>query len=105
MAINRLFASSSRIAVFLVMGLAAISASPIAAQDVGRQPLHFKVSHPVERLEMIVNTSRVIGCEYNIPELSIDNENIVRARPISTNQVQLSAIKPGFTTLTLFDEN
>jgi pilus assembly protein CpaC len=54
---------------------------------------------------MIVNTSRIISCEYQIPELLIDNENIVRAKPISPSQVQLSALKPGFTTLTLFDEN
>jgi pilus assembly protein CpaC len=74
------------------------------AQMVGRQPIHFQVSNPGERLEMIVNTSRIINCEYKIPELMIDNEAIVRAKPISPNQVQLSALKPGFTTLTLFDE-
>jgi pilus assembly protein CpaC len=74
------------------------------AQTVGRQPIHFQVSSPVERLEMIVNTSRIINCEYKIPELMIDNDSIVRAKPISPNQVQLSALKPGFTTLTLFDE-
>ena len=84
---------------------AATSAPAVHAQVVGRQPIHFQVSNPVERLEMIVNTSRIINCEYNIPQLMIDNENIVRANPISPNQVQLSALKPGFTTLTLFDEN
>lgn len=84
---------------------AAGSPATIKAQTVGRQPIHFQVSNPVERLEMIVNTSRIINCDYKIPELMIDNENIVRAKPISPNQVQLSALKPGFTTLTLFDES
>src|SRR5262245_44319918 len=104
MATTRLNALSSRIVFFSVMLLAASSASRVAGQVVGRQPLHFQVTNPVERLEMIVNTSRIIGCEYNIPELMIDNENIVRAKPISTNQIQLSALKPGFTTLTIFDD-
>jgi pilus assembly protein CpaC len=103
MATTRLFATQSRFALmFLFVVLA--NSSPAMAQIVGRQPLHFKVTNPVERLEMIVNTSRIISSEYNIPELLIDNESIVRAKPISTNQVQLSAVKAGFTTLTLFDE-
>ncbi|MGE3778955.1 MAG: type II and III secretion system protein family protein, partial [Pirellulaceae bacterium] len=100
----RVSATGSRTVVLLVCLLAVTGTSRVAAQVVGRQPLHFQVEHPVERLEMIVNTSRILGCEYNIPELMIDNENIVRAKPISTNQVQLSALKPGFTTLTLFDD-
>ncbi len=88
-----------------LLGLhAAFSPAASHAQVVGRQPIHFQVSSPIQRLEMIVNTSRIINCEYNIPELMIDNESIVRAKPISPNQVQLSALKPGFTTLTLFDE-
>jgi pilus assembly protein CpaC len=104
MAITRLHATSCRIAFFSMLFLAASISARVTGQTVGRQPLHFKVSAPVERLEMIVNTSRIINCDYNIPELMIDNENIVRAKPIATNQVQLSAIKPGFTTLTLFDD-
>lgn len=103
MVIKLLIATSSRIAFFSVILLAVGSTSPAIAQLVGRQPLHYKVSNPVERLEMIVNTSRIISCEYNIPEMSIDNPNIVAARPISANQIQLSATKPGFTTLILFD--
>ena len=103
MATTRLLATNSRIALFFLL-LAAASSSHATAQIVGRQPLHFKVTSPVERLEMIVNTSRIISSEHNIPELQVDNESIVRAKPISTNQVQLSAVKAGFTTLTLFDD-
>lgn len=79
----------------------AFAQAPLA----GRQPIHFQVSQPVERLEMIVNTSRIINCEYKIPELMIDNPTIVRASAISPTQVQVSALKPGFTTITLFDES
>jgi pilus assembly protein CpaC len=74
------------------------------AQAVGRQPLRFSLSEPVERLEMIVNTSRILTTEHSIPKLLVDNEKILRAQPMSPNQVQLSAVKTGFTTLTVWDE-
>ena len=85
-----------------------ISAAPThcaRAQVIGRQPLKFELSGPSERLEMIVNTSRILTTQHNIPKLLVENEAIVRAQPIAPNQVQLSAVKTGFTTLTVWDEN
>ena len=79
--------------------------SSAQAQALGRQPVHFKVSGPVERLEMIVNTSRILTTEHKVPQLLVENQGVVRAQPISPNQVQLSALKAGFTTLTVWDEN
>ena len=81
------------------------SASSAEAQALGRQPVHFNVSGPVERLEMIVNTSRILTTEHKVPQLLVENQGVVRAQPISPNQVQLSALKAGFTTLTVWDEN
>ncbi len=81
------------------------SAPSANAQALGRQPVHFNVSGPVERLEMIVNTSRILTTEHKVPQLLVENQGIVRAQPISPNQVQLSALKAGFTTLTVWDEN
>ncbi len=78
---------------------------PTNAQVVGRQPVHFKVSSTVERLEMIVNTSRILTTEHKVPRLLVENQGVVRAQPISPNQVQLSALKAGFTTLTVWDES
>ena len=74
------------------------------AQVIGRQPLKFEISGPNERLEMIINTSRILTTERNIPKLLVDNETIVRAQPIAPNQVQIVALKTGFTTLTVWDE-
>lgn len=86
-----------------------VAASPVAAptlwgQQIGHQPLHFQVSGTSERLEMIVNTSRIVTTEHNIPRLLVENESVIRAKPISPNQVQVSALKAGFTTLTVWDE-
>jgi len=97
-----------RLAAFsagLALLITAMSVGVARAQVIGRQPLKFTVSGPHERLEMIVNTSRILTTEHNIPKLLVENEAIVRAQPIAPNQVQLSAVKTGFTTLTVWDEN
>ena len=70
----------------------------------GRQPLKFKVSGAGERLEMIINTSRIITTEHKIPQVLVENETVVRAQPISANQVQISALRTGFTSLTVWDD-
>lgn len=89
--------------ISVILGLG--TSTSANAQSLGRQPVHFKVSGPVERLEMIVNTSRILTTEHKVPQLLVENQGIVRAQPISPNQVQLSALKAGFTTLTVWDEN
>jgi len=69
-----------------------------------RQPLKFKISGAGERLEMIINTSRIITTDHKIPQVLVDNETVVRAQPISANQVQISALRTGFTSLTVWDD-
>jgi pilus assembly protein CpaC len=91
--------------LFGVVGLMAVLTIPAAAQLPSRQPLRFQVSEPNERLEMVVNTSRIITTEHKIPQVLVENESIVRAQPIAANQVQLSALRTGFTSLTIWDEN
>ncbi len=74
-------------------------------QQVAGQPVHFIVNGPTQRLDMIVNTSRILTLEYKVPRLLVSNPEVVRATPLSPNQVQLSALKPGVTQLNLWDEN
>jgi pilus assembly protein CpaC len=98
--------ASAITALWGILSLAAclVPSTTANAQVLGRQPVHFKISGPVERLEMIVNTSRILTTEHKIPRLLVENQGLVRAQPIAPNQVQLSALKPGFTTLTVWDE-
>ncbi len=100
---------AAKIALCGIISLVAVftTATPIAAQtqSLGRQRLEFEVSEPNERLEMIVNTSRILTTKHGIPKLLVDNERVVRAQPISPNQVQISALHTGFTTMTVWDEH
>lgn len=93
-------------AIILIIACAILAVPrEAAAQNAVRQNLQFRLSSPIERLEMNANTSRILTTEYNIPRLLVENEQIVRARPIAPNQVQISAMKPGYTNLTIWDEN
>ncbi len=75
------------------------------SQGVISQPVTFSIDGPTQRLEMVVATSRILTLEHKIPRLLVGNPEIVRATPISPNQVQLSALHPGVTQLNVWDEN
>ena len=78
--------------------------SPIG-QDAIHQPVTFSIDGPTQRLEMVVATSRILTLEHKIPKLLVNDPKVVQATPISPNQVQLSALIPGFTQLNVWDEN
>ncbi len=78
---------------------------PIAVQEVPGQQVTFAINGPAQRLEMVVASSRILTLEYKIPRLLVANPEVVRATPISPNQVQLSALTPGVTQLNVWDEN
>lgn len=79
--------------------------SSIAADDLLGQQVNFSIEGPAERLEMVVSTSRIVTLQSKIPRLLVGNPEIVNATPISPNQVQVSALKPGVTQLNVWDED
>src|SRR3954454_6492430 len=81
------------------------AAFPAAAQPQSSNSLTFKVQAAAERLEMVVNTSRIMELPFKVPRLFVGNPDIVSAKPLSPNQIQLSALKPGVTQLNLWDED
>lgn len=113
---NRLLAISTLLGLLLIAGptmrpvwsqspTRPASTRPVGARpSTGRQALKFKVSSAGERLEMIINTSRIITTDHKIPQVLVENETVVRAQPISANQVQISALRTGFTSLTVWDD-
>jgi pilus assembly protein CpaC len=74
------------------------------AQNDVSQPVHFRVEGESQRLEMIVNTSRILTLEHNVPRLLVNNPEIVRASPLSPNQIQISAVKAGVTQVNVWDD-
>ncbi len=65
----------------------------------------FHVDGPSRRLEIIVTNSRLLTMKKKIPRLLVNNEDIIRATPISPNQIQVFAQQVGVTSLTIWDED
>lgn len=63
------------------------------------------ISQSVERLEMLVKSSRILTLEDRIPKFQVHNEGILGATPVSQNQIQIFAKAPGTTQLNLWDTN
>ncbi len=61
------------------------------------------ISRSVERLEMLVKSSRILTLEERIPKFQVHNEGIFGATPVSQNQIQIFAKEPGTTQLNLWD--
>ena len=79
-----------------------------ATQLYGQQnsnPIDFPVTRDSQRLEMVVNTSRILTLEKEVPRAMVNNPDVVRVVPLSPNKVQLSAIKAGVTQVNLWDED
>lgn len=66
---------------------------------------NFKVDESVDRLEMIVRTSRILTMDYRVPRMLVNNTDIVKVTPLSPNQIQVSALKPGVTQLNIWNED
>jgi pilus assembly protein CpaC len=64
-----------------------------------------KVHAANERIEMIVNTSRVLTLEQRMPRVEVNNPEIVEVHPLSPNEVQIFAKTAGVTQVNLLGED
>jgi pilus assembly protein CpaC len=80
------------------------SAAYAAAQETHAQSINFRVTATTQRLEIIVNTSRILTLDQNVPRIFVANPELVRATPLSPNQIQISALRPGVTQVNMWDE-
>lgn len=92
---------------WLVIALALTAGAPSAtvAQQLGRQPLVHKLLAANERMEMTVNSSRILDLELRIPKAQVNNQDILELTALSPNQIQMFAKKPGVTQVNLWDES
>ncbi|MEM9353877.1 MAG: pilus assembly protein N-terminal domain-containing protein [Planctomycetota bacterium] len=57
-----------------------------------------------ERVELTVNTSKLLTLEKRIPKMVVNNPELVTVTALSANQIMLAATKPGVTQVNLWDE-
>lgn len=102
---NHVVRSAIALGLLLVMGLLcrSTSAQTPTSSWVSPEP-KYRVVESNQRLEMVVNTSRILEMKFKVPRMLVNNPNVIAATPLSPNEVQVSALKPGFTHLNLWDE-
>ncbi len=65
--------------------------------------VQFQVNDSVENLEIIAGASRRLKFDYNVPELMVENPDIIQATPVAPNEILVSGQKPGISTITVSD--
>jgi pilus assembly protein CpaC len=63
----------------------------------------FEVNESVDSIEVIAGTSRRLKFDYKVPELMVENPEIVKASPVSPNEILISGVEPGVSTITISD--
>ncbi len=64
----------------------------------------FKLQTQNERMSMTVNTSRIVSLDKQMPQVQVNNPEIVQLTVLSPNQIQLAAKKTGVTQVNIWDE-
>jgi len=77
----------------------------VSAQTLPNTSIVRKLQSASERMEMIVNTSRILTLDQKIPQAQVNNPEILQLTPLSPNQIQVSAKRPGVTQVNLWTED
>lgn len=80
-------------------------AAPVAAQGTSGQSITFKVQGANERMEMTVNTSRILKLDQKIPRFVVNNPDMLKVLPLSATELQVAAQKPGVTQINMWTES
>ena len=87
-------------ALGLFLALSASGHSALAQSAVIRN-----ITKASERLELTVNSSRILTLDKRIPRMVVNNPELLTVTALSANQVQVAARKPGVTQINLWDED
>jgi pilus assembly protein CpaC len=98
---RRSAASPRIVSLALLLGLAvSLPASQAAAQSILK-----RLEAPNERIELTVNSSRILTLDLKFKRAQVNNPEILAVNPLASNQLQVSAKAPGVTQMNVWDEN
>ncbi len=94
----------------LAVGLAQLSAlaqdgSNTRAAAVPSMTTQYEVTDAVESIKLIAGSSQRLKFGYMIPELLVENPEIIAANAVSQNEITITGLKPGISTVTVSDPN
>ena len=88
------------------LGLLSIGLAGVAsAVDPLSPPVIHKIQSANDRLEMTVNSSRLLTLDQKIPRAQVNNKEIADLTPLAPNVIQIFAKKAGVTQVNLWDEH
>jgi len=88
-------------ALLLAFATLASSGTPVSGQaNFGKG---FQVDDSVDQLELIAGAARRLKFKYDIPELVVENPEILQATPVSPSEILITGLKPGISTITVSD--
>ena len=64
---------------------------------------HFEVNESVESLDIIAGSARRLKFAYQVPELMVENPEVIQASPVSPNELLITGLKPGVSSITVSD--
>ncbi len=67
--------------------------------------LLYRVQGPSQRMEMTVNTSRILTLDAPFPKVQVNNPDLLELNILSATEVQVFAKKPGVTQVNLWKED
>ena len=83
--------------------LTAISIPANCFAQIGWASKGFEVNDSVEQLELITGSARRLKFQYQVPEIMVENPEVVQATAVSPNEILLTGIKPGVSSVTVSD--
>src|SRR5258708_28118797 len=84
--------------------LLAFAPTALVGQSRNTRNIIHKLDSPNERMEMIVNTSRILTLDRDIPQAQVNNPDILELTPVGRDKIQIFAKKPGVTQVNLWDD-
>jgi len=94
--------AGARLLTALAWGVLLANPSGVHA---GPNDLDFHVTDGAQRLEMVVDTSRILTLDEEIPRVLVNNQALLKVVPLAPNKVQVSAVKPGVTQVNLWGKS
>lgn len=94
-----------------IVGLVALAASAsfLEAQEVdhnsmsARDAMQYRIGEQSNRIQIVVQSSRVLTFDYDVPKFVVGNNEVIRATPVAPNQLLISGAKQGVSPLGVYN--
>ena len=86
--------------VWLSCSVPSVATAQHFDQRLGQQTV---VDSSITEVEVVIGSSQRLRFPYKIPELLVENPDIVKATPVSPTEILISGLKPGLTNIAVSD--